>query len=522
MTKTHLATIAAGVALAVGAVACNPDRLTNLNTDPNNPTEAPPAALFTNAVNVSATRWLGGYSYGQTEILAQHFAETTYPQEDEYVNFTPDRTQGDFNNPYVGELEDLRKVIANGTAAGRPGLVGPAEVLQTWSFDYITDTFGDVPYSAALKGDTAGGTFAPVYDSQQQIYTGFFSTLTSAVNAMANDPEGDPGLGSADPIYHGNLGEWEKFANSLHLRLAMRIINVDPATANSELQAALSAPGGVFTSNADNALVAWPGDGVTDNPFADHLKGRDDYRMSRTIMDSLVAWNDPRVPIYAQPVVDSSFFANGYGGMPNGLSQDSAGKWFRLASRPGLKFYPGVTSYGTFGTSAGLAVPSYLMTYAEVSFLLAEAAERGLAGLSPSEAEGYYDAGVVASMNQWGVTDPVAINAYLGQPSVAYQGGTRGLVQIAWQKWIALYQDGGQTWAEWRRTCVPATVQAGPAAILTYVPRRFKYAITEQSVNAANLNAAIARQGPDDFGTRMWWDSNPTAAPTYTSACPSS
>jgi len=126
-----------------------------------------------------------------------------------------------------------------------------------------------------------------------------------------------------------------------------------------------------------------------------------------------------------------------------------------------------------------------------------------------------YEQGIRASMGQWGVTDNAAINAFLANPSVAYQGGTAGLRQIALQKWIALYTDGVEAWAEWRRTCVPATVKPGPAATINTVPRRYQYSTREHSVNATNVDEAVARQGADAFTSRMYWDSNPSAAPTY-------
>jgi hypothetical protein len=145
------------------------------------------------------------------------------------------------------------------------------------------------------------------------------------------------------------------------------------------------------------------------------------------------------------------------------------------------------------------------MTYAEVSFIKAEAAERSMGGLTPAQAAGFYIAGITASMNQWGITDAAEIAAYLAQPSVAYAGGTAGLKQIALQKWIALYTDAGQAWFEWRRTCTP-TLVPGPSAIFTTVPRRLEYPTAEVSVNGDNVKAAIARQGADNMQTRVWWD----------------
>jgi hypothetical protein len=186
------------------------------------------------------------------------------------------------------------------------------------------------------------------------------------------------------------------------------------------------------------------------------------------------------------------------------------------ASRPGAVFYPGNTAYGFYG-GGGNSFPSFLMTYAEVEFIKAEAVERALATVSGTAAS-HYQAGIRASMEQWGVPD-AQITAYLGQASVAYKGGTEGLRQIAAQKWIALFSDGGTAWAEWRRTCVPGTIQPGRDASQSSVPRRFQYSITEKSVNGDNVAAAITAQGADAFATRMYWDKSPTAAPTYFTGC---
>jgi hypothetical protein len=137
------------------------------------------------------------------------------------------------------------------------------------------------------------------------------------------------------------------------------------------------------------------------------------------------------------------------------------------------------------------------------------------------QAESFYDAGITASLNQWGVKDAGAISAFLGDTSVAYAGGVTGQRQILTQEWIALFTDGTQAWTLWRRTCVPATVKPGPFAIINTVPRRFEYSDTEKSVNDASVQAAVAQMGgtTDDFTTRMYWDTKPTSAPTYTSGC---
>jgi Starch-binding associating with outer membrane len=508
--------IAAGIALAAGALACNNDTITNLNNNPNNPTSAPPGPVFTQAVRLSASRFIGnGFSLRQTEFVAQHWAEVQYPDEDRYARLGPADVQGTFNGAYVTEIEDLKNVAKAGLAAANPAVYGPASVLQSWDYEYLTDTWGDVPYSQALAGDSASPNFSPVYDAQKDIYAGLLATLTKATTDMATLPN-TGGFGSADPIYGGSLPRWEKFSNSLRARLAMRLVNVDKTTADAQLKAAFSAPGGVFAANSDNAQFAWPGDNVYNNPITDNFTSRDDHRVSNTFANILVGNNDPRTPILMQPT--QAFSASGtgpqYAGMPNGLNAAPAGTYFLTSSRPGAIFFPGATTAGTIGTSANKKNPSYLMTYAELSFIQAEAAERGLGGLTAGSAATYYQNGINASMAQWGVTDQNAINTYLAQPGIAYKGGVDGLKQIAIQKWIALVTDGPQSWAEWRRTCQPSTIAPGPAAVVPYVPRRFQYSTVDQSVNPDNYAAAVARQGPDTFGTRIYWDTKPTAAPT--------
>jgi hypothetical protein len=303
----------------------------------------------------------------------------------------------------------------------------------------------------------------------------------------------------------------------------MRLSNVDAATARAQLAAAIAAPGGLIQSNADNAKMAWPGDGVYDNPWAVNNRTRDDHRLSDRLMNEMVPVNDPRTAVYAQPTLCfQNPAATGcpaspaqFAGMPNALTAAQAGNYSLTSSRPGRVFYSTNRFCNGCTGLTGASFPSFILTYAEVSFILAEAAERGwIAG----SAAAYYQQGIRASMEQWGVTNAAAIDAFLAQPAIAYTAGTAGLRKIALQKWIALYTDGVEAWAEWRRTCVPATVKPGPAAIIGTVPRRYLYSTREHSVNATNVDAAVGRQGADAFTSRMYWDSAPTAAPTYPGA----
>ena len=508
MTYKKLKAVSAMLATAMLAVACNGDKLTSLNKNPNNPEDVGPGPLFTAAAQRSVDSWLGaGYDLRATEFMIQHLAEVQYPDEDRYARLTGGSTTTYFDNPYIRQLEDLAKVIDKGTATNEAGIYGPALVIRTYNFAYLTNTWGDIPYFDALKGDQSADNLSPKYDAQKDIYADFFVVLKKASTDML---AGAGSLGDADPIYGGDLPSWVRFSNSLRARYALQLINVDPAKANAELTAAFADPGGVFRSNADMAKLVYPGDGVYNNPWAANFATRDDERISVVLMNLMKSKSDPRIAIYAQPTpADPTVFK----GSPNALTASGMAPYITAASRPGAIFYPGNTAYGFFG-GAGNSFSAFLMTYAEIEFIRAEAAERGIGGVTGTAASHYY-AGITASMKQWGAAD-ADIAAYIAQPNVVYAGGTAGLVQIAQEKYVALFTDGGQAWNEWRRTCVPATIQPGSAATSSNVPRRFQYSVTERSVNNDNRTAALtAMGGTDSFSTRMYWDKSASAAPTW-------
>lgn len=514
-----------GAALVLGLGACNADKLTQINEDPNNPISAPPAPVFTYATRIAMQRWFGSNptNHRGPVLTAQHLAQVQYPDEDAYARLDGTVVNGSFVNAYSQELKNFQSVIDVAKPDEQEMLWGPAQVMRSLIFGYMTDVWGDIPYSEALQGDAADATLQPAYDPQKAIYDGLFRDLTDAVTAMAAGPSVAStygAIGAADPIFAGNRLRWQRFGNSLRARYAMRLANVDAPKARAELNAAIAAPGGLIQSNADNAQLAWPGDGVYDNPWAVNNRTRDDHRLSNRLTGQMIPYNDPRVPIYAQPTLcflnptATGCPANPpqYAGMPNALTATDAATYSLTSSRPGRVFYSTNRFCSGCTGLTGSRFPSFIITYAEVSFIQAEAAERGWI---TGSAAALYEQGIRASMAQWGVTDAAAITAFLARPEIIYIPGTEGLRRIALQKWIALYTDGVEAWAEWRRTCVPATVVPGPAAVINTIPRRYRYPIREQSVNSANMQAAITRQGPDEFTTRIYWDSNPTAAPTY-------
>lgn len=526
MTRaTRLLVVGAGL---MSLTACE-GNLTDLNKNPNSPEDVPSSTLFTFATQNTVGSFTGsGYSLRGGSLLAQHIAEVQYPDYDTYNRLDQGSTSTYFNRPFVEELEDYTKIIQKSSAVA--GLAGPAQVMRAWTISYVTNTFGDIPYFSALAGDSIGGSLSPTYDTQLSIYTDLMSRLAAASTSLAG---ANNALEGADPIYGGDPASWQKFANSLRARFALLMVNQNPTLANTQLTAALAAAGGIIDEDAETAALAWPGDGLYNNPWSNNFVGRDDHRVSRTLMTVLMNTADPRVAEFAQPATRDTVataqitkYCTGappcYVGLQNGLSQASAGPYVPYTSRPGAAMYPGVTVYGNYG-GGGASWPSFLFTAAEGNFILAEAAERGIGGVAGGSAQAaiYYAAGIRASMRQWGITSVAAQDAFIAGANVSYAAAAtqaERLTRIATQKWVALYTDGGTAWTEWRRTCVPASIVPGPGAIQTTVPRRFIYSNTEYSVNRQNVMAAVAVQGADDFNTRMYWDKTPAAAPTYSAA----
>jgi hypothetical protein len=341
----------------------------------------------------------------------------------------------------------------------------------------VTDLWGDVPYTEALRGMEEGGTTTPVFDSQQSIYNSILADLAAAPGMM--DPSGSV-IEDGDLIYGGDLTYWAQFANSLRMRLAMRLSEVDPDKAEQEFTAAYAAGG--FTSNADNAQLNYVGDGTWDYPIFAYERDRDDHAVSATMVDTLKSLSDPRLPLYAKENVYGT-----YAGAPNGYDDVP----FRHDS---------VSRIGEPFTSA--TTPAVIMSYAEVLFLEAEAAERGWISADAGE---LYAAAITADM-EWNGVPQGDIDAYLAQADVAYKGGADGLRQIALQKWIALYGNGPEAYTEWRRTGYPE-LHAGPDAVNGgVIPVRLPYPSVEQALNGANLSQAISNQGGASLNDPLWWD----------------
>lgn len=472
---------AAALALALGVSACETD-LAGINDNPNDPTDVSASYILPEAQRRAVEEVFGrSLNMDHASLFAQHFALIAYPNEDRYI-------VGDaafaWSDLYTDALKEFQKIIEKGQESETANHEAVGRIMTAWTYHVMTDLWGDIPYSAALKADAEEEDNTPAYDPQSDIYAGVLDELETGAGLL--DPNGTT-FGTEDLIYHGDVAKWQKFANSLRMRLAMHMSAADPTNARAEFEAAYNTSA-YISDNADNATLVYPGSAPNENPFYEdkHRSARDDHAISRTLTDVLNAWSDPRLKVYADPTEADSTV---YSGALNGLIQQP---------NDGAE----ISRIGKYWRDTPTA-PFVLLSAAEVHFLLAEAAQHSWT--VTGSAQSHYEMGIRASMKQYGIAD-ADIDAYLVRPGVAW-GTDDPYKQIATQKWIALYGNGMEAWSEYRRTGYPV-LTPGADAELTEVPSRLRYPSIEQSLNGANWQAAIDRQGPNTLTTRVWWDRN--------------
>lgn len=471
---------AAPAALLLGAAACD-QGLATLNENPNQPETAAAEYLFTNAVEAAVGRATGdGLNMDLTGLWVQHYAESRFSEQDRY-DLGDATVQGHWTAFYAGPLQDLSEVVEKGRAEGRPNVQAMGMIMRAWTFQLVTDLWGDVGYSQALRIREPGADSRVAYDPQAEVYAGIQRELRDAAGMLTSS---GARMGAADILYGGDPEKWRRFANSLRLRAAMRLSDATPGPAALEFADALA--DGVFTSNADNAVLWYLANGTNGHPIYEYENiPRIDHAISSTMVDTLARLNDPRLPFYAKP--------NSAGQYRGELPGDTRDQPLNSISRIGAWF-------------ARADAPSYVMTYAEVLFLQAEAAERGWI---PGNAAALYQAAIRAHLTQFNIANDAftdipaaAIDAYLAQPRVQYAG----LQSIALQKWIALYGNGPEAYAEWRRMDGPALTPGRDALNERRIPTRLPYPVSEQSLNGENHAAAVTRQGGASLNHRVWWD----------------
>lgn len=444
----------------------------SLNVDPNRPTKASGTQLIANA-----ERWLPDMSSSPFGVhYPQHLSNTSFTDNSRYttINFN-------FSGWYTGPLMDLETVL-NSTLNANEGpvvnQVAVAKMLKAYFFWHITDRWGDVPYSEALKGRN---NFTPKYDKQKDIYDSLFLLLDQANAAIVT------GNIKNDIVYGGDMAKWKKFGNTIHMLMALRLSKVDAVKGAAEFNKALT--NGIMTANTDNFAYPHLADRDNENFWYNQFTrlGRNWYAVSKPLVDYMLPLNDPRLPVYANKNTPGNYVGLAYG-LPGSTTVV-------------------INNFSLLGSGIRLQnSPVYLVTYAQALFARAEAAKLGWITGGDATAKTNYELAIQNSILQWtGSTTGAA--AYFAQAGVLYDPAT-AIQQIATQRWVHLFLHGYEAWAEWRRTGYPVLV-AAPGANGDRIPRREGYPLIEQSNNSANYTSAVAAfpyGGADDLNARVWWD----------------
>ncbi len=500
----------------------------NMNVDPTQAADLDPAIQFTTVQlatpGAAYASWRGNLIYGSA--IVQHLTNTWWAG-DKYT-YNEDWATALWRTAYSGALvswlasvkniEDLKARLEKKKAEGEAvdNLLAATRIWRVLIYQRITDTYGDTPYFEAGKGHLEGN-FTPRYDPQRDIYMDLLKELEEAI-AQFNPAQST--FGSADLVYGGDITRWKRFAYSLMLRVAMRLVKVEPTIAQQWAVKAIN--GGTMQSNDDLAAIKyqngpWGGfEGLNINPNSSVFSA-DDAKLAQTFVDWLKAHNDPRLPILGAVLKDGQVITDParQKGMPSGYNATT------IQNHPSwtgdLADYSRVNPLLT-----DFDDPVFFVTYAQTALLRAEAAVRGWTSENPAV---LYAEGVRAAMKQLSRYDAsgradisdAAINAYLAANPLS-SNPNEALRQINEQYWVASFLDGIEAWANWRRSGYPVLEPAPvddpnpyPGNVTNgQIPRRLPYPPSEGVLNAENYQEALRRQGlrgdPSDMAVPVWWD----------------
>ncbi|MEP2026525.1 MAG: SusD/RagB family nutrient-binding outer membrane lipoprotein [Reichenbachiella sp.] len=508
------------MSLVVALASCTSD-FEEINTDAKKPTEVDPAFILTGVEGDLMNNYVYTSSLNENETgtMAQYFAKHLYTDENVY-DFRGGMFNTYWNRRYhnMYRMREALKMIdtppynlqSNEIKANQKAIF---EILEIWTWTQLTDQFGDIPYSDALN---TLDNLQPAYDQQSEIYPDLVDRIDAAI---ASIDLGASSFGSADVILNGDMSRWVLFANSLKLRMGMRII--DANTSKGEAAVAEAIADGVISSNAENISFQF-----ADETFRSPLRRNNgeaawfDIVICKSFTDVVNERLDPRrgYQMYAwgydySAYYGDTFSSGGFDGYP--LTDESyVTHGAKINEGLGLGWNPGSYDWAFLGWNFRYADEfadenwDYLiMDYAEVLFLQAEAVERGIiAGSS----EAFYNQAITASMEYWGI-DPTAISAYLAQPNVAYAtAGATWQEKIGTQKYIAFFPYSSEAFSELRRLDFPAlTLPVKSAVELPAVASRMRYPQDEVLLNSSNTASAINDLGGENSLTaKVWWDVN--------------
>lgn len=470
-------------------VACDNFDVSNDNPDVALSIDNNPELLLTN-LQRNALRRAVGDAWSEGNLMAQYGARIVFTSFD---LFDWGDQAGTWETYYLA-IRDAQVLEDIAVSRENDSYEAVSIIMQSWMFHILTDMWGDIPYSQAAQAKSEEPIYAPVYDMQEVIYSGLLEDLKRANDLLSG---GNLPAIKGDILYNGDLEKWRKFANSLRLRVALRLSEVQPQKAESVIAEIFNTPAAfpVFESNADNAALVFLAANPNAHPITEESVYRvgsyNEYRIAETMVKLLESFNDPRLEFLADPTANSVEQGSPrIEGMQNGIVDGPAYEYKggdAYLSKFNIEYF-----YFSSNTNEGR-----LMLYSEVEFIFAEAAQRGWIS---SDAKTHYENAITGNFDYWGIDLPAD---YLGRSGVAYDDQLETIIN---QKYLALFYTDYQGFIEFRRTGFPSTIQPGPDAFYNTYPSRFEYPSKEGALNEANRQAAIGRQGPDEITTKVWWE----------------
>ncbi|WP_282144068.1 SusD/RagB family nutrient-binding outer membrane lipoprotein [Cellulophaga baltica] len=455
----------------------------DINEDPNGPTSAVTSQLLTEAQKDIST-----ITTSDTGILyMQHLTEGQYPGDSRYGTLT-----FSYDNYYTGAIQNLNQIISlnedestmeEASAYGdNNNQIATAKLVRAFILHFMTDSWGGLPWEGAFQGiDNA----QPTFQTQEELYTILFDEIEESLALIDETASGPHG----DLMFSGDMSRWIIFANSLKMTAALRLSDVNATLAQTKFEEVIVS-GNYIKSNEDNIEFNYASDDASDSPWQDRFETREDYILSDEMAESLRTNLDPRLFKYAEPSTDSIVSSPAwpdesdaaYVGAPDGAVN-------------------GNTVDYSFPTATIIYDPVYptpVYTAAQTKFSMAEAALRGWS--VGTNAESLFEEAITLSMEYWKV-ESADITAYLSTHTSAT------MEDIAYEKWVALYLNGPEAWAEWRRLDAP-TLTPSEYANDARIPVRYAYDSSVEDNNKTNYDEIIAIQGLDNLHTKLWWDVN--------------
>ena len=544
------------MACALFFASCSDEYMENMNTDPSKAATIDPNAQLTTAQlqtygDLSMMEIYRNYHYAFTQQLMGCWNTTNYGGRHTLDNNEMSRIWTSFYTQSLKNIIDAQYRTAED--AEKVNINSVLRIYRVYLMSIITDTYGDAPFSEAGLGFLEG-KFNPKYDKQEDIYNAFFLELEDAVNKI--DPTKDKVTG--DLIYAGDVTKWQQLANSLRLRFAMRISNVNPTKAQTEFENALADHGGVITDASSDALIKY-----MTIAFSFGQEAYSDYRGNS--LSQLLFGNDPaNNPSYLCSTFFNQLYNSGdprtfkisrcyYDGLMSATSPDNRVDITQEMIEKGIDFSPrdpGAYSWEPWPTGydsdicAELAVnnpsvtatmarevepklannflksdnPGVVMTSAEVKFLMAEATVKKW-NVGSVSAEDLYKQGVRAAMDfltdNYGctATTDAEFDAFIQDKGAFGHTDNQKLEAINTQAWILHFTNPAECWANVRRSGYPklkSPAEYGFGQYLTggtEIPVRLCYPVLESSYNKKSYNEAIERMGgTDNWHSLLWWD----------------